>query len=120
MRSREEHNAQNRERYRWYKDRGICTTCGRAWVVPGHVRCKECEAKIAKYHEASYDKRKEQQKQRRQERIAAGLCIECGKPAIPGMRKCERCRMMRNDSTRKYKIQKRIERAAREARAQNA
>ena len=117
MRSKDEHNAQNRERYRWYKDRGICTTCGRTWVVPGHVRCKQCEAQIAKYHAASYEKRLERQKQRRQERIAAGLCIDCGKPAVPGMRKCERCRMMRNDSTRKYKIHKRIEKAIQKERA---
>jgi hypothetical protein len=32
------------------------------------------------------------------------------------MRMCPRCRAMRNDSTRKYKIEKRIERDVRRAR----
>ena len=69
------------------------------------------------YHERSKEQRRERQRQRREERIAAGLCTECGKrPANPGMRMCERCRMMRNDSTRKYKIKQRIEREAQKAR----
>lgn len=111
----------NKERYDWYKDRGICTSCGRVWAEPGKIRCKACEAKIAMYHERDKDKRKEQQRKRREERIAAGLCTECGKrKANPGMRMCERCRQMRNDSTRKYKIQKRIEREAEKARTANA
>ena len=109
-----------KERYKWYYDHGLCTTCGRVWAEPGKVRCKACEAKIAMYHERSKEQRQERQRQRREERIAAGLCTECGKrPANPGMRMCERCRMMRNDSTRKYKIQKRIEREAQKARAKN-
>lgn len=110
----------NKERYKWYYDHGLCTTCGRIWAEPGKVRCKACEAKIAVYHERSKEKRRKQQRKRREERIAAGLCTECGKrKANPGMRMCERCRQMRNDSTRKYKIQKRIEREAQKARESN-
>ena len=106
-----------KERYDWYKERGICTTCGAVWVEPGHVRCKKCEEQIAKYHAASKEHRAELAKQRREKRIAAGMCTECGKrKATEGMRMCPRCREMRNDSTRKYKIVKRIEKRAQQAR----
>ena len=97
-----------KERYEWYKERGICTTCGVAWAEPGHIRCKACEAAIAVYHDKSHDKRVERKRQVRADRIAAGLCTECGRrPATEGMRMCPRCREMRNDSTRKYKIHQR-------------
>lgn len=108
-----------KERYEWYKERGICTTCGVMWAEPGHVRCKACEAKIARYHDKSHEQRLERARQRRQERIDKGLCTECGiRPATEGMRMCPRCRAMRNDSTRKYKIGKKIEREIKKARQQ--
>lgn len=98
-----------KERYDWYKERGICTTCGVKWVSPGHVRCKECEDRIAWYHNKSKEQRNEAKRKRREERIAAGMCTECGiRRATEGMRMCQRCRDMRNDSTRKYKIQRKI------------
>ena len=106
-----------KERYNWYKDRGICTTCERVWSEPGKVRCKACEAKIAAAHEKRREERRRAKQEQRQQRITAGICTECGKrPATEGMRMCPRCRAMRNDSTRKYKIEKRIERDVRKAR----
>lgn len=106
-----------KEHYNWYKDRGICTTCGQIWAEPGKVRCKACEAKIAACHEKRREERRRAKQEQRQQRIAAGICTECGKrPATEGMRMCPRCRAMRNDSTRKYKIQKKIEREIQEAR----
>ncbi len=108
-----------KERYEWYKGRGICTTCGRTWAEPGHVRCKECEDNIAVYHNRRREERRLAMRQKRAERIAAGICTECGKrPATDGMRMCPRCRAMRNDSTRKYKILQRIKKEAEEARQQ--
>ena len=107
----------NKERYDWYKDRGICTSCGRVWAEPGFVRCKACEAKIAACHDKEREQRILTKREQRRQRIEAGLCTECGKrPASEGMRMCPRCRAMRNDSTRKYKIQKKIAREADEAR----
>jgi hypothetical protein len=79
-------------------------------VIPGRTQCQFCYEKWKKSAAKSDpdgEKRRERQRQRRQERIEAGLCTECGKPVIPGMRMCERCRNMRNDSTRKYKIKQR-------------
>lgn len=107
-RTKAQHNRENRQRYRWYKERGICTTCGRVWAEPGRVRCKECAEAIRAYHNADREGRMQRAAEKRQERIANGLCTECGKrPATEGMRMCPRCRAMRNDSTRKYKIHKR-------------
>jgi len=106
-----------KDRYDWYKEHGICPSCGRKWSEPGRVYCKDCAAKIDAYKKAQRTERIEKKRQRRSERIAAGLCTECGaRPATPGMRMCPRCRAMRNDSTRKYKIIKRIEKAADAAR----
>ena len=110
-----------KERYDWYKDHGICTSCGQVWVEPGHVRCKVCEAKIKVYHDRDHEQRIQHKREIRQQRIEAGICTECGKrPAIEGMRMCARCRGMRNDSTRKWKIIQRIKREANKARKESA
>ena len=117
MRDLELKRRELKERYDWYKAHGICTTCGRRYAEPGHVRCKECETQIAICHAKSREHRKELAKKRRQERIAAGICTECGRrKATEGMRMCPICRARRNDSTRKYKIGKKIEREAEKAR----
>ena len=68
-RTKAQHSRENKERYNWYKERGICTTCGRVWVEPGHVRCKACEDKIKVYHDRDSEKRKERKAAQRQERI---------------------------------------------------
>ena len=100
-----------KELRKWYQSRGICDSCGQVWAEPGHVRCKACEDKIRAYHAASREHRIELQRKRRAERIAAGICTECGKrKATEGMRMCPICRERRNDSTRKYKIRKKIAR----------
>lgn len=107
-RTKEERSRENKERYHWYKDRGICTTCGREWVVPGHVRCKVCNAKIKFYNDRDREKRIKRKAEQRAERITKGLCTECGKrKATEGMRMCPRCREMRLDSNRKYRIHQR-------------
>ena len=103
-----ERRRSNKQRYRWYKDRGICPTCGKVWAEPGRVRCKACDAIIKYYHDRDRENRQNRARERRQERIDSGLCTECGKrPATDGMRMCPRCRDMRNDSTRKYRIHQR-------------
>lgn len=110
----------NRKRRNDLKEQGICVTCGWRFVVPGQTRCQFCydrwKAKVDKADPGG-KKRIEHRRQQRAERIAAGLCTECGKPATEGMRMCERCRRMRNDSTRKYKIQKKLKRQAEKERA---
>lgn len=106
-----------KDRYDWYKSRGICTVCGVSWAEPGHVYCKSCAEKNERCHARKREERIEAKRRRRADRIAAGLCTECGaRPATEGMRMCPRCRAMRNDSTRKYKIGKKLDRIAEKAR----
>ena len=108
-----------KERYYWYKERGICASCGRVWAEPGKVYCKACTARNYACHEKRREERIETQRRRRAERIAAGICTQCGKrPATEGKKMCPRCRAMRNDSSRKYRIQQRIKRDAERIRQQ--
>ena len=105
----------HKERRVWYKEHGICPDCGLREPVPGRVTCEVCLKKYQKKQQA-HPERNAQKKAMREARIAAGLCLQCGRPAIPGQRMCERCRMMRNDSSRKYKILKRMDKEAELAR----
>lgn len=102
-------------RYYELKRRGLCVTCGRTWAEPGHVRCKACAADILRQSTAS-DPDGEKRRKRRENRVAAGLCIDCGRPTKDGKQRCERCIEMRRDSTRKYKIMQKIDREAEKAR----
>jgi len=101
----------NRKRRTSLIEQGLCVTCGWREVIPGRTQCQFCYDLWKKSVERSDPgsvKRHERQKAQRAERIAKGLCTECGKrPATEGMRMCPRCRAMRNDSTRKYKIHQR-------------
>lgn len=107
-RTKEEHSRENKERYYWYKERGVCVTCGRTWSEPGHVRCKTCEAKMNACQVLDRERRIKRKAARRQELIAKGLCTECGnRPATEGMRMCPRCRAMRMESSIKYRIHQR-------------
>lgn len=115
-----EHNRTNRERRAWLKDNGFCIVCGCTYNEPGYVVCKNCKAKREIYdkrYDPTRERRRENGRKRRADRIAAGLCTECGKPVdIPG-HVCLRCKEMRRDNVRIYKMKKRMERAANEARA---
>lgn len=78
-----------KERREWYAEHGICIVCGQRDALPGRKKCAECTEKATlnniKYRslerERSYYPRR---KQKREQRIAAGLCPICGKPAKYG------------------------------------
>lgn len=63
------------------------------------------------------DTYQENKRKRRQELREAGLCIDCGQ-VVDGDNhtRCKRCRDMRMDSTRKYRIRKRLEKEAEDVR----
>ena len=105
----------NHRRYESLKEACRCVKCG-DWAEPGKTMCRKCMDAYAQYIQSYGDTYREKKRQRRKERIAAGLCIDCGRPTDDGHTRCPRCREMRMDSTRKYRIIKRIEREAREAR----
>ena len=96
----------NKERYDNYKEQGICASCGQKWVIPGHVYCENCAAKNKK-HKETYDVDGAKKRKLIDERREAGLCIDCGRPALKGKCRCLRCLEARRDSVRKYAIHKR-------------
>lgn len=79
----------NMTRKQWYLSHGICVACGQRDAFEGRQKCPECLEKAAnnnaKYRsldrERSYYPRR---KAKRDARIAAGLCPNCGKPAVYG------------------------------------
>lgn len=96
-----------KERRDMLRERGICTRCGIRYAEPFRSWCSKCQQKH-KNDLAGNAKQIERARKRREERKAAGLCIDCGRPS-EGMSRCPRCNEMRRDSTRKYKIGKRID-----------
>lgn len=93
---------------------GKCIECGQHWAEPGKTLCEKClEAGRARHR--VYDPDGAKAKARRQARIAAGLCIDCGKPA-DRTQLCARCRERHKDSWRKAQIMKRFTREAEIAR----
>ena len=120
---RDENNQANRERYAFYREHGICITCGQTWAEPGRTRCMACQKKQKAYknlHDPNGNKQKERNRVRKEARMEAGLCVDCGRKAEPGSCRCRRCINMRMDSTRKYNIMKRIKREADKLRNANA
>lgn len=93
---------------------GMCSSCGKTWAEPGRVLCKRCQSKNKMRY--AKNSRADKLKQKRQERIAAGLCPDCGKPVEGKYKRCQRCRDMQADRTRKYKIKKRLKEEAAKAR----
>lgn len=117
---RKRKNAADKALRDWYSEHGICNRCGRVWADAGYRTCKACRRK----NERSKDKTdpgrerwKASSRKLREERIAAGLCPDCGATAVNGRKHCQRCLEARRDSSTKYRILRRIEKQAREARA---
>ena len=98
-----------RERYWDLKDRGFCVTCGSEYAMPGRCRCKACAegTTASKNYAAWYDKYTGM----RQERKDKGLCVNCGKPVVPGRRRCEKHLAQYRDYQRCYKLNKKFEKA---------
>lgn len=103
-----------KKRYERLLAAGMCASCGKTWAEPGRVLCKKCrDRRNAQYAKNS---KADKLRQMRAERIAAGLCPQCGKAVDGEFKWCQRCREMKMDRTRKWKIQKRTQREAEEAR----
>lgn len=91
---------------------GLCTGCGLAPSEEGRTRCRECLDMQKKYNrkwrEAHPETRERyeaamiKRRQLRAERIAAGLCPDCGKNRPHPMRRtCESCLQKRRTSDRR-------------------
>ena len=90
------------------REEGKCTVCGISWAEPGHVLCKKCMLKERRNYALNRDYYVEYARARRVERMAKGICVDCGKPSEEGMSRCKACRERNLDSSRKYEILKRI------------
>lgn len=97
----------NKARYEQLKAEGKCVKCGE-WAAPGKTMCRKClDNHIANGHSRG-DRYKEQKRARRDAYRSVGRCIDCGRPVDEGHTRCKRCRDLRMDSTRKYRIMKKI------------
>ena len=110
----------NHRRYERLKEAGKCVKCGESWAEPGKTMCQKCLDRHVEYEQSYGNAYRDKKRQQRQERIAAGLCYDCGRPTDNGHTRCQRCREMRMDSTRKYRITKKIEMEAEQARRENS
>lgn len=100
---REYMKAYSHELYRWYKEHGVCTQCGKQKAEPHKTMCIECATKQA---EAKRNARRNMSDEQRQEwltklrdlkreaykrRKAQGQCVRCGKPVKRGGVRCFEC-----------------------------
>lgn len=97
----------NKSAYEKRKEAGKCVRCGKRYAEGGMVYCRECLDKHKRWQQNA-DPGWAKKYERRQKRIDAGLCIDCGRPTKDGRQRCDRCIEMRRESTRKYKITKKI------------
>lgn len=94
----------DREEYEWYKTHGICVRCRKAKARCGRTTCAACaalntERTLRYFNELTAEQRKEysrrateKQRERRDARYAAGLCVICGKrPPRYNRRTCALC-----------------------------
>ena len=73
------------------EDYCICTNCGKAYTDGYHKMCDKCRARQKDRMHDYYTSHPDYRQMRYQRLKAAGLCIECRKPAAPGRVMCERC-----------------------------
>lgn len=105
-RARTREISRKRPQYYKRKNAGMCVSCGTRAAEAGKVMCKRCAQRSHDYA-VTYDPGWKKHKAMRDARKAAGLCIDCGRPS-EGFTRCQRCRAMRLDSFRKYKIMRKI------------
>ena len=97
-----EYKARNKENYHYYKALGVCTKCGKEPAFHKYTLCAYClererDKRWTYYHKKAQQadwmqSRRDIQKALRDKRIAAGICIYCGKrPGAPGHLHCDRC-----------------------------
>lgn len=91
---------------------GVCTRCKTRPAMPGFKLCEYCANQIddrreQRNKERGYtrserdiERHKEYNKSKYEYRKSHGLCVQCGKPALPGKTTCNECRVKRNRQQR--------------------
>ena len=97
--------------YYRHKAVGLCVHCGKSPPWRGTTLCGPCLRKH-KQSEARCDPDGERRRARRRalwhKRREAGLCVECGKPAIRGQARCEYHQMIRREKAHVKLVRERI------------
>lgn len=96
----EKHKKYTNESRKWFKEHGICPTCGKNELFGDENNCPECRAKKAEWMQKAREKNGDKistqhnisQNKRYHELIDAGICPNCKKrTASNGMRMCGIC-----------------------------
>lgn len=109
-----------RDSWRMYKSAGICPYCKLRYAEPGRVHCAQCLRHRRVLHARSDPGNVHQRelcRERRARLKAAGICVRCGKnPAREGRTRCQACEDKKRQSEIKYKILRKMDKEAKEAR----
>ena len=104
--------AASKKLYRERREWGVCIICGKPRRNgETTLACVDCTLARAEYRERNRQRIRETGKERRARYRAAGLCIYCGKPAVPGLSQCEYHRMYYSRTARGGKKTKNEENA---------
>lgn len=100
------------DRYRWYRDHGICVNCYKTFSEPGRAYCRECYRRIrARQKKADPDGsiNRQRNQQRRDRLKSSGMCVTCGqRAAVPGRSLCPACAEKNSQSGFNYRLRKRL------------
>ena len=64
----------DRRRVKRFREKGLCTHCGKTPSVKDRIYCEECSRMFSEFHIAEYNRRKEK-----------GICTHCGKVPKPSL-----------------------------------
>jgi len=70
------------------EDYSICVTCGKRYTDGYHKQCDECLERTGNNRKAFRQKHPDYNKIRYHSHKAAGLCVKCNAPALPGKVTC--------------------------------
>lgn len=98
------------ENYWFWKNKGRCVRCHcrDALTMNGHSLCGVCRDKkriIAREYAHTHDVAAANREQYRRKR-EAGLCVKCGKPALPGRVRCLECTVKQKGRDRQRNLER--------------
>lgn len=97
--------------YYRHKTDGLCVHCGKSPPWRGTTMCAVCwRAKHSSEDRADPDREKRRARRRKlwADRVAHGLCPECGKPAYDGHRRCWYHLMIRREKAQVKAVRERM------------
>lgn len=101
----EEQKAEKKRIYEYYKAHGICVSCHIRDAFNGRVLCEYCLERMARNSARDYQKNRAKyiakSEKRKEQNLAQGLCVNCGKPVCAETKYlCSECRLKNNRKAR--------------------